>query len=221
VRLPDRELASLRGRPSRPGLLLDPLERRVDPRRGAAGASDAIQLHLVDALPDDDHRNRGGEAPLKLERCRVRRMRCDADRVITSPIRVTVTRRRVAGPACRVRDGLRHELAHLEPAGPDPCSSVACRGHRRVEREQGARRSCREGGGPRPHDRDRDEHAERHATTHPSLAPGSRGCRQQCGDPQSCLRFDSSCSASHPGAAILPSASTAEPSVEPPRYGRR
>jgi hypothetical protein len=42
--------------------------------------------------------------------------------------------------------------------------------------------------------------------THPSLAPGSRGCRQQCGDPQSCLRFNSSCGPSHPGAAILPSA---------------
>src|SRR5204863_8176695 len=61
-----------------PSLLLDPLERRVEPLGGAAGPGDAAQLHLVDALPNDGHRYRGGEAPLKLERCRVRRMRCDA-----------------------------------------------------------------------------------------------------------------------------------------------
>jgi len=31
------------------------------------------------------------------------------------------------------------ERAHLELAGPDQCSSVVCRGRRRVEGEQGAR----------------------------------------------------------------------------------
>jgi hypothetical protein len=74
-----REIVSLGGRPPHPRLLLDPLERSVEPLRGATGPGEAAYSHLVDALPDDDRWNRGGEAPLKLERRRVRRMRRDPD----------------------------------------------------------------------------------------------------------------------------------------------
>ena len=71
--------ASLRGRPPYPSLLINPLDRSLEPLRGTAGTCEAIHFHLVDALSDDDRRDRGSEAALQVEGCRVRCMRSDFD----------------------------------------------------------------------------------------------------------------------------------------------
>jgi hypothetical protein len=74
-----RVLASVRGGRVPPRLLLDPSKCGIEAVGRPTGTREAINLHLIDALPDDNCRHRGGEASLEVQGRQVRCVRRHLD----------------------------------------------------------------------------------------------------------------------------------------------